>query len=141
MNDSVHLVSEEPLENIVMQYANVCQGIGCLHGQYELEVDSTVTPVQVRPRNISLSLKDDVKAKLDTLEEQGMIEKVENPTQCASHLQPVTKPTGIVRLCLDCKISIKLREETTSRCQPSKSYCLISQKQRCPTCAMRKTVT
>ena len=73
MNDSVHLVSEELLENIVMQYANVFQGIGCLHGEYKLEVDSTVTPVQVRPRNISLSLKDDVKAQIDTLEQQSMI--------------------------------------------------------------------
>ena len=39
------------------------------------------------PRKIPLSMKDDVKAKLDTLEEQGMIEKVDNPTQWINHLQ------------------------------------------------------
>ena len=84
-----------------MQYANVFQDIRCLPGEYELEVDPSVTPVQVRPRNIYLSMKDDVKAKLDTLEEQGMLETVENPTQCISHLQPVRKPNGTVSLCLD----------------------------------------
>ena len=64
MNGSVHLLSEEPLENILMQYANVFQGMGCLAGEYEPEVDQTVTPVQVRQRKIPLSTKDDVKAKL-----------------------------------------------------------------------------
>ena len=39
------------------------QGIGCLPGEYELGVDPTVTPVQVRPRKIPLSMKADLKAK------------------------------------------------------------------------------
>ena len=42
-------------------------------------------------------MKADVKAK----EEKGIIEKVENPTPWISHLQPVRKPNGTVRLCLD----------------------------------------
>ena len=101
MQATVHLVSEEPLENILMEYEKVFQGIGCLPGEYELEVDPTVTSVQVRPRKIPLSMKADVKAKIDSLEEKGIIEKVDNPTLWISHLQPVRKPNGTVRLCLD----------------------------------------
>ena len=48
MNESVHLVSDEPLENILMQYENVFHGIGCLPGEYDIEIDPSVTPVQVR---------------------------------------------------------------------------------------------
>ena len=38
---------------------------------------------------------------MDTLEEKGIIEKVEDPTPWISHLQPVRKPNWTVRLCLD----------------------------------------
>ena len=41
ISETVHLVSEEPLENILMEYENVLQGIRCLYGEYELEVDPT----------------------------------------------------------------------------------------------------
>ena len=101
MNESVHLVSDEPIENILMQYENVFHGIGCLPGEYDIEIDPSVTPVQVRPRKIALSMKEDVKAKLDVLETQGVIEKVDIPTPWISHLQPVRKSNGTVRLCLD----------------------------------------
>ena len=33
-NESIHLVPEEPLENILRQYANVFQDIGCIPGEY-----------------------------------------------------------------------------------------------------------
>ena len=101
ISDTVHLVSEEPLENILREYENAFQGTGCLPGKYELEVDPTVTAVQVRPRKIPLSMKADVKVEIDILEEKCIIEKVENPTPWISHLQPVRKPNGTVRLCLD----------------------------------------
>ena len=43
----------------------------------------------LRSRKIALSMKEDVKAKLDVLETQGVIEKVDSPTPWISHLQPV----------------------------------------------------
>ena len=101
ISETVHLVSEEPLENILREYENAFQGTGCLPGKYELEVDPTVTAVQVRPRKIPLSMKADVKAEIYILEEKCIIKKVENPTPWISHLQPVRKPNGTVRLCLD----------------------------------------
>ena len=116
MNDSVDLVSEEPIENILMQKQNVFHDIGCLPGEYDLEIDPSLTPVQVRPRKITLSMKEDVKAKLDVLEAQGVTEKVDIPTPWISHLQPVRKSNGSVRICLD-------------------------PKPMCSLCAMRRTVS
>ena len=46
-------------------------------------------------------LKEEVKTKLDTLTKQCIIEQVESPTPWISHLQPVRKLNGTVRLCLD----------------------------------------
>ena len=100
-DEHVHLTAEEPIENILVNYEDVFKGVGCLPGEYNLEVDPTVTPVPVRPRKIPLSMKEDVKVKLDALTEQGIIEKVEEPTSWISHLQPVRKANGTVRLCLD----------------------------------------
>ena len=101
VNDSVHIVADEPLENIRAEYDSVFKGIGCLPGEYELEIDESITPVQVRPRKFLLSLKEEVKTKLDTLTKQCIIEQIESPTPWISHLQPVRKSNKTVRLCLD----------------------------------------
>ena len=101
VNDSVHMVAGEPLENILAEYDSVFKGIGCLPGEYDLEIDAFITPVQVRPRKIPVSTKEEVKTKLDTLTKQCIIEQVESPTPWISHLQPVRTSNGTVRLCLD----------------------------------------
>ena len=67
VNDSVHMVADEPLENILAEYDSVFKGIGCLPGEYDIETDESVTPVQERPRKIDLSMKEEVKTKLDKL--------------------------------------------------------------------------
>ena len=100
VNDSVHMVADEPLENILAEYDSVFKGIACLPGEYDLETDESITPVQVQPRKIPLSMKE-VKTKLDTLTKQCIIEQVESPTPWINHLQPVRKSNGTVRLCVD----------------------------------------
>ena len=56
----------EPLENILAEYDSVFKGIGCLPGEYDLEIDESITPAQVRPRKIPLSTKEEVKTKRHT---------------------------------------------------------------------------
>ena len=55
------MVADEPLENILAEYDSVFKGIGCLPGEYDIETDESVTPVQERPRKIDLSMKEEVK--------------------------------------------------------------------------------
>ena len=117
VNDSVHMVADEPLENILAEYDSVFKGIGCLPGEYDLEIDESITPVQVRSRKIPLSMKEEVKTKLDTLTKQCIIEQVESPTPWISHLQPVRKSNGTVRLCLDpCTQKKSLPDARPRRC-------------------------
>ena len=69
-------------------------------GGCDIEIDESITSVQVRPRKIPLSMKKEVKTNLDTLTKQCIIEQVKSPTPRISHLQPVRKSNGTVRLCL-----------------------------------------
>ena len=95
------MVAGEPLENILAEYDSVFKGIGCLPGEYDLAIDASIIPAQERPRKIPLFTKEEVKTKLATLTKQCIIEQVESPTPWISHLQPVRKSNGTVRLCLD----------------------------------------
>ena len=45
VNDSVHMVADEPLENILAENESVFKGIGCLPGEYDLEINESITPV------------------------------------------------------------------------------------------------
>ena len=58
-------------------------------------------PVQNRRRKILLSMKKDVKAKIDTLVKNDILDKVDHPTPWISSLQPVRKPNGKICLCID----------------------------------------
>ena len=133
VNDSVHMVADEPFENILAEYDSVFKGIGCLAGEYDLEIDESITPVQERPRKIPLSTKEEVKTKLDTLTKQCISEQVESPTPWISHLQPVRKSNGTVRLCLD--------PQNLNRGSTSTMYCHSWQKPRCSAYVMRNTVS
>ena len=52
-------------------------GLGCVPGNYDTDLDPYVRPVRNRPRKIPLSMKTDVKAKLESLEKLGVLEKVD----------------------------------------------------------------
>ncbi len=56
-------------------------------------------PIRQTPYSVPLGIREKVKAELDTLEEQGIIERCDS---CwASPLVPVRKPDGSIRLCVD----------------------------------------
>ena len=135
------MFADEPLENILAEYDSVFKGIGCLPGEYDLETDESITPVQVRPRKIPVSTKEEVKTKLDILTKQCIIEQVESPTPWINHLQPVRKSNGTVRLCLDPQNVNQALKKITTRCQTSTMYCHSWQKPRCSAYVMRKTVS
>ena len=65
VKDSVYMVADELLENILAEYDSVFKGIGCLPGKHDLEIDESITPEQVR---------------VDTLTKQCTIVQVESPT-------------------------------------------------------------
>ena len=88
---------------ILNKYADVFDGIGCFEGEYRITVDSTVPPVLHSPRRVPVALREPLKEELDTLIQQGIIAKVNRPTDWVNLCVCVTKPNGKLRLCLDPK--------------------------------------
>ena len=103
--ESVSVVeAEKPLtrEQLLEDYHDVFSGLGTLPGEYDMELDERVPPVQNSPRRIALAMKSAVESKLKELEEKGVIARVDKPTEWISNLTAVWKADkGQVRVCLD----------------------------------------
>ncbi|XP_072021728.1 uncharacterized protein [Amphiura filiformis] len=91
-------------QNVKTAYADVFTcSIGKMPGKIHLETDSEVTPVVTPPRRVPIAVKPKLKAELDRLTEQQVIQKVTDPTGWVSALVCVEKPNGKIRLCIDPK--------------------------------------
>ena len=96
---SIKTIDDDP---IIAKFSDVFQGLGCLDGEYHIEVDPSIRPVQHLPRRVPLALKPRLKAKISELEQRGVIQKVEEPTQWISSMVTVVKPDKL-RICIDPK--------------------------------------
>lgn len=67
----------------------------------DIPVDPTVPPVRQAYRRVPYALEDKVEEKLNMLQTQGIIERVQEPSQWVSPMVPVLKDSGDVRLCID----------------------------------------
>ena len=57
----------------IHEFLDVFSGVGCLPGEYEIELNSTIQPVQNRPRKTPQVMRPAVEATLRSLEKSGMI--------------------------------------------------------------------
>lgn len=67
----------------------------------EIPVDHNVQPVRQAYRRVPYALENKVEEKLDMLLNQGIIERVQEPSPWVSPMVPVLKDSGDVRLCID----------------------------------------
>ena len=98
VSQTVHSVRET---DIMTEYGDVFTGLGCLLGEYHMEIDNTVKPVQHQPRRVAVALKPELQKKIDELERKGVLAKVTTPTDWISSMVAVRKPSGKLRICLD----------------------------------------
>ena len=77
--------------------------VGQLEGEYRIKLDTTISPVQHAPRRVPVALRDQLKAELDKMTEQGIVAPVTAPTPWVSSLVVIPKKNGMLRLCLDPK--------------------------------------
>lgn len=97
------VVSNEIVPTFLEQYGDVFTGLGCLPGKYKIKLRENSVPVVHAPRKLPFSIKDQVKNKLSEMECQGIISKVEGPSDWVSSITVVKKPNGDLRICLDPK--------------------------------------
>ena len=79
--DSMCTCKKTDLKDIFVEYQDVFEGLGCLRGEYYLEINLDVEPVKHTPRKIAIPLKAELKAHIEGLEKMGVLKKVTEPTE------------------------------------------------------------
>ena len=108
--------ASEQMKLITVNYENICtvkndvlmryeevfsDGVGNLPGVVHLTIDETVAPVAVPSCRIPISMKRKVEEKLGEMVAEGIIEKVDEPTDWVSRMVAGLKKNGDVRICID----------------------------------------
>ena len=89
-------------QEVLHQYSDIFDGLGLFPGEYSIKLDPTVQPVVHAPRRVPLALKPQLKEELDRMTRDGVVVKVDEPTDWVNSLVIVEKPrTKRLRLCLD----------------------------------------
>ena len=88
-------------DQVLEQYPDVFDGIGCFEGTFKITVDPAIQPVIHPPGRIPINLRDTLKEELDSLVEQDILSQVTYPTDWVNSCVCVTKRNGKLRLCLD----------------------------------------
>ena len=89
-------------EDVISEFSRVFDGqLGEIEGEIHLEVDEMIQPVQLPPRKVPLTVRNDLKQELQRLVTLGVIVEEEGPTEWVSGLVIATKANGSMRLCID----------------------------------------
>ena len=90
-------------DQIVADYPDVFRGLGLFPGEYTIELDTAIPPVQNRPRRIPHTMKQAVESKLAEMEKAGIIARVDTPTDWISNMTAVWKAikSKCACICLD----------------------------------------
>lgn len=88
-------------QQILAKFPDVFQGIGRFPGQYRIRIKEDVHPVIHNARQFPISIRDKVKESLDDMEKNGVIVKVDEPTDWVHSAHPVPKDDGTFRIVLD----------------------------------------
>ena len=86
---------------IAKEFKDVFEGLGCFEQACHIELKNDAVPVCEPPRRVPFALRESLKIKLDSMEEQGVIKKVDKPTEWVHNLVIVEKKDKSLRICLD----------------------------------------
>ena len=87
-------------QDILNNYPDLFEGLGCLPIEHHIELNETVKPVVHPPRCVRAAIRSRVTRELHRMEEEGVIEKVGQPTDWVNSMVTVIKPHK-TRICLD----------------------------------------
>ncbi|XP_030851766.1 uncharacterized protein K02A2.6-like [Strongylocentrotus purpuratus] len=89
------------VQALVQLFPQQFDRIGEFRTTHHLTVDPNVPSHVDAPRKMPIALKDKVKAELDSMESQGVIKQIIEPTEWVNSITYVTKKDGSIRICLD----------------------------------------
>ncbi|KAL1446523.1 hypothetical protein WDU94_003657 [Cyamophila willieti] len=90
-------------ESVVKKYQDLFTGLGTLPGKYHIELKEDAVPVISPPRKVPFAIQKRLKETLDRMEENGIIQKVDVPTDWVSNMVIKEKKNGDLRICIDPK--------------------------------------
>ena len=85
------------------RFPNVVGGQGTLGEEYTIRVIDAQPHAQYTPRSVALPLRDKAHEQLDSMENMGVISKVNDPTPWCAGMVVVPIKSGAVRICVDLK--------------------------------------
>ena len=88
---------------LIEAYPDQFDRIGNFAGENHIVLRPNNYPIVHAPRKCPIHLRDEVKSELDEMVSQGIIKKVDEPTDWICNIVYVRKSNGKVRLCLDPK--------------------------------------
>lgn len=98
---TVNKISCEP-EDIFEEFKDIFEGIGKLKNvKVKFHIDEDITPVAQKHFRQPFHLRKKIKEKIEEMEKEDLIEKVEGPTPWVSPIICVPKESGDVRICVD----------------------------------------
>lgn len=82
---------ETDYDELMAEYSDLFQGLGCLPGKHTIRVDKSVPPVIHPCRKVPFTLQKPLKAELDRMEGLEVIKRIVEPTEWVSSLVIVEK--------------------------------------------------
>lgn len=90
------------VKSTINEYNDVFTGtVGCLGEPYKITLKKNAEPVVHPPRRIPHALKHKLKETLDDLERNGIIAKMDEPSDWVNSMVIVRKKSGNLRICID----------------------------------------
>ena len=86
---------------IVEEFKDVFTGLGKLETEYKIVIKPDAKPTMCAPRSVPYALRDRLKAELESLCSNGIIEETKEPSEWLNPIVTVVKPNGSLRICLD----------------------------------------
>ena len=97
------LSGTETKERIKEKYLNLFIGLGQIkHQEYDIKLTPEVTPFAITvPRQVPIPLRKETELELQRMERNGVISRVEDPTEWCAPMVVTPKSDGKVRICVD----------------------------------------
>ena len=105
--------SNSAVDIIKQEFAGVFKRLGLFPGEHSINIDPTLQTVVHPLRRVPLALQPKLKEELDSMVRQGVIKKIDEPTDLVDSLIIVEKPhTNRLQICLDpCDIKKVVKHE------------------------------
>nr|XP_050038499.1 uncharacterized protein K02A2.6-like [Dermacentor andersoni] len=88
-------------QRIIEEFPALFRGLGCTRRQYRISLKDDARPIALPSRRVPRALKEPLRQELDRMEAEGIIIRMQDPTDWVSPLVIVTKKNGRLRVCMD----------------------------------------